>query len=74
MLEMHSAGSAIVLEDRGWNMHLHVTAAPGSVLVLGTPVDFIPQGKPAAILSRLGLDGPGVAASISQALGARATL
>jgi 1-deoxy-D-xylulose-5-phosphate synthase len=48
--------------------------AGGAVLVLGTPVDFIPQGKPAAILRRLGLDGPGVAASISQALGARATL
>ena len=39
------------------------------VVVLGTPIAFIPQGKPDAILSSLGLDGPGVAASIRGALG-----
>jgi 1-deoxy-D-xylulose-5-phosphate synthase len=33
------------------------------VTVLGTPPEFIPQGKPAAILSRLGLDGAGIAAA-----------
>ncbi|HEX9968781.1 MAG TPA: 1-deoxy-D-xylulose-5-phosphate synthase, partial [Acidimicrobiales bacterium] len=31
------------------------------VLILGTPEEFIAQAKPAAILSRLGLDGHGIA-------------
>jgi 1-deoxy-D-xylulose-5-phosphate synthase len=38
------------------------------VVVLGIPTRFIPQAKPASILSKLGLDGPGVAASVRQAL------
>ena len=40
------------------------------VLVLGTPEEFIAQAKPAVILSRLGLDGPGVAAAAAKALDA----
>jgi 1-deoxy-D-xylulose-5-phosphate synthase len=40
------------------------------VIVLGTPDEFIPQGRPAAILSRLGLDGPGIAAAAVAALDA----
>jgi 1-deoxy-D-xylulose-5-phosphate synthase len=43
------------------------------VLMLGTPIEYIPHAKPASILARFGLDGPGVAESIRQALaGARA--
>ena len=42
------------------------------VVVLGTPVAYIPQGKPADILARLGLDGPGVAAAVLRALRALA--
>ena len=38
------------------------------VLTLGTPLEFIAQAKPASILSRLGLDGPGIAASVEKAL------
>jgi 1-deoxy-D-xylulose-5-phosphate synthase len=38
------------------------------VLVLGTPTAYIPHGKPAAIHAQLGLDGPGIAASV---IGAR---
>ena len=38
------------------------------MLILGTPDEYIPQAKPAEILSQLGLDGPGIAASISSAL------
>ncbi len=34
------------------------------VLVLGIPVAYIPQGKPAQILADLGLDGKGIAASV----------
>jgi hypothetical protein len=28
--------------------------------VLGTPIAYIPQGSPDAILAELGLDGPGL--------------
>ncbi len=38
------------------------------VRTLGTPLEFIPQAKPASILTRLGLDGPGIAASVEKAL------
>jgi 1-deoxy-D-xylulose-5-phosphate synthase len=42
-------------------------AAP-PVVSLGIPRSFIPQDKPDRILAHLGLDGPGVAASVRQAL------
>jgi len=32
--------------------------------VLGVPTRYIPHGKPDAILADLGLDGPGVAATV----------
>ncbi|HLM95227.1 MAG TPA: 1-deoxy-D-xylulose-5-phosphate synthase [Acidimicrobiales bacterium] len=38
------------------------------VCVLGVPSRYIPQGKPDGILADLGLDGPGIAASVTQAL------
>ncbi|HWC37483.1 MAG TPA: 1-deoxy-D-xylulose-5-phosphate synthase [Acidimicrobiales bacterium] len=38
------------------------------VLVLGLPVAYIPQGKPPQILSDLGLDGRGIAASVRDLL------
>jgi 1-deoxy-D-xylulose-5-phosphate synthase len=44
-------------------------AAP-PVHVLGVPAEFIPQGKPSAILADLGLDGPGIAAATAKALAA----
>ena len=44
------------------------------VLVLGTPPEYIAQGKPAAILASLGLDGPGIAASARATLGAASTI
>ncbi len=46
------------------------TPAP-PVVALGTPSAFIPQGKPAALLANLGLDGPGIAASVAKLLDAR---
>jgi 1-deoxy-D-xylulose-5-phosphate synthase len=39
------------------------------VCVLGVPARYIPQGKPDGILAELGLDGPGIAAAVSRALG-----
>jgi 1-deoxy-D-xylulose-5-phosphate synthase len=41
------------------------------VLELGTPADYIPQGKAEAILAGLGLDGPGIAAAAAKTLAAR---
>jgi 1-deoxy-D-xylulose-5-phosphate synthase len=38
------------------------------VLVLGVPDRYIPQGKPAQIHAELGLDGPGIAASVVKTL------
>ena len=43
-------------------------AAPTRVLTLGTPLEYLPQGKPAAILASLGIDGPGIAATVQKAL------
>lgn len=40
---------------------------PGLVM-LGTPVGYIAQAKPAQILAELGLDGPGITASVRHAL------
>jgi deoxyxylulose-5-phosphate synthase len=41
-------------------------AAP--VVVLGAPSAYLAQGKPADILANLGLDGPGIAATVLKAL------
>ncbi len=38
------------------------------VRVLGTPVDYLPHGKPAAILSSLGLDADGIEAAVRDLL------
>jgi len=39
------------------------------LLHLGVPTRFIPHGDPGRILAGLGLDGPGIAASVQKALG-----
>jgi len=39
-----------------------------SVRILGVPRAYLPHGKPNQILAELGLDGPGIAASVSRAL------
>ena len=38
------------------------------VAVLGTPTSFVPQARPAAIHARLGLDAPGIAATVRRSL------
>jgi 1-deoxy-D-xylulose-5-phosphate synthase len=45
-------------------------ATPPRVRVLGTPVAYIPQAKPAAIHAELGLDGPGLAATARELVAA----
>ena len=44
---------------------------PPHVVVLGVPVAYIPQAKPARIHAELGLDGPGIAAAARAALASR---
>ena len=39
-----------------------------TVRVLGVPLDYIPHGKPDAILADLGLDAAGIAAAVKQEL------
>ncbi len=46
------------------------TAAP-PVVALGTPAAFLPHGKPASLLANLGLDGPGIAATVAKLLDAQ---
>ncbi len=43
------------------------TPAPRTI-ALGTPSAYIPHGKPAALLANLGLDGPGIAATVAKLL------
>lgn len=52
-------GVETALRDRG---------ASARVAVLGVPVTYIPHANPDVILSRLGLDGPGIADSVRAAL------
>ena len=51
--------------------NLYERRAAPSVLVLGTPAEYIPHGKADVILANLGLDGPGVAAAAAKTLAAR---
>jgi 1-deoxy-D-xylulose-5-phosphate synthase len=46
------------------------TGVPRTV-VLGTPLAFLPHGKPADLLANLGLDGPGIAATVAKLLDER---
>jgi 1-deoxy-D-xylulose-5-phosphate synthase len=58
------AGSSILDALAARNAGAH---APPT-LMLGIPLEYIPQANPLAILKRLGLDGAGIAASVKRAL------
>jgi 1-deoxy-D-xylulose-5-phosphate synthase len=47
---------------------LHPSRQSPPVLTLGVPTAYVPHAKPARILGQLGLDGPGIAASIFKAI------
>ena len=49
---------------------LEAETPPPATIVLGTPAAYPPQGKPAALLANLGLDGPGIAATVVKLLDA----
>ncbi|HWW53416.1 MAG TPA: 1-deoxy-D-xylulose-5-phosphate synthase [Acidimicrobiales bacterium] len=59
-IRLGGAGSAMVDAIAGVDGGRH--APP--VLILGTPLRYIPQGKPDQIHAQLGLDGPGIASSV----------
>jgi 1-deoxy-D-xylulose-5-phosphate synthase len=61
-----TGGIGMSMADAIAELDQHRESPP--VLVLGVPDRFIPQAKPAVILARLGLDGPGIAASTLKAL------
>lgn len=61
-----TGGVGMTMADAIAELDQHRESPP--VLILGVPDRFIPQAKPAAILTRLGLDGPGIAASTLKAL------
>jgi len=46
------------------------TPAPATI-ALGTPAAYLPHWKAAALLANLGLDGPGIAATVAKLLDAR---
>ena len=41
---------------------------PPPTVALGTPAAFLPHAKPAHLLANLGLDGPGIAATVAKLL------
>jgi len=49
--------------------HPDLTRPLPPVRILGVPPRYIAQGKPDGILAELGLDGPGIAAAVTEALG-----
>ncbi len=56
------------LRDGGIGSSIATTLETTEVRVLGVPTAYLPQGKADDILATLGLDGPGVAASVRAAL------
>jgi len=50
---------------------LEAGAAVPPTVALGTPAAYLPHGKPADLLANLGLDGPGIAATIAKLVDAQ---
>jgi 1-deoxy-D-xylulose-5-phosphate synthase len=63
---MRHGGAGMFLADALAGAHLEGPVPP--VTVLGIPRTFIAQDKPDNILARFGLDGPGLAQSVRQAM------
>jgi 1-deoxy-D-xylulose-5-phosphate synthase len=59
---LRDGGVGAAISDHIGELALGRPTAP-RVRVLGTPVAYIPHGKPDAILHELGLDGEGIAAA-----------
>ncbi len=61
---LREGGAGTAMADAVGTAALAAGRRPPPVRVLGTPVDFIPHGRPDAILAELGLAGPGIAAEV----------
>ncbi len=66
---LREGGVGAAIADQLAELTVAQPAAP-RVRVLGTPVAYIPHGKPDAILAELGLDGPGILAAASSLMAA----
>ena len=60
---------ALLVAALATNRSRHAICRP--TVALGTPAAYLPHGKPADLLANLGLDGPGIAATVQKALEAR---
>jgi 1-deoxy-D-xylulose-5-phosphate synthase len=49
---------------------METSTPPPPTVALGTPAAYLPHGKPADLLANLGLDGPGIAATVLKLLDA----
>src|SRR4051812_1367289 len=67
---IRDGGAGAAMSDAISTAALDEGRAGPPVRVLGTPVAFIPQGKPDAILRELGLDAAGVAAEVRRRIAA----
>lgn len=65
---IREGGIGSILADSIGDLRLESKFRAGPVVVLGTPIRFIPHGKPAAILTELGLDAAGIVATTTKAL------
>jgi 1-deoxy-D-xylulose-5-phosphate synthase len=67
---LREGGVGATISDRISELALGRPTAP-RVRILGTPVAYIPHGKPDAILAELGLDANGIAASARSLMGSQ---
>ena len=63
---LRHGGAGMFLADAMAGIHTESAAPP--VTILGIPRTFIAQDKPDSILARFGLDGPGLARSVREAM------
>ena len=63
-----SGGAGTAVRDSLWDLAAAAGRDAPRVRVLGVPLNYIPHGKPDAILADLGLDAAGIAATIKSEL------
>ena len=65
---LRSGGAGTAIRDALLERAEAAGQAAPRIRVLGVPLDYLPHGKPDAILADLGLDAAGIAATIKQEL------
>ena len=61
---LRDGGIGSYMADAVTEARLASRSAAGPIVIIGVPNRFIPQGKPARILSDLGLDAAGIFATV----------